>query len=388
MTVTQSGSLFVGLMSGTSLDGIDAVLIEFSNTSPLTAAPRLLAAETFAIPAELRRDLMALCQPGDNEIERLGRADRVLGIQFAEATQQLLRKAGIEPDAVAAIGSHGQTIRHRPSPEHSRPAFTLQVGDANTIAQLTGITTVADFRRRDIAAGGQGAPLVPAFHRAVFSSKRSRVILNIGGMANITLLPGNQEPHSASVLGFDTGPGNTLLDAWINRHRQLDFDRDGAWAGSGTVQARLLDRLLADPFFSAPPPKSTGRELFNLDWLDHHLAQLNPIAAEDVQATLAELTAISIRDAIAGLPTSSHEVFVCGGGAYNRDLMLRLERLLHPRQLGHTGLLGIAPEWVEAAAFAWLARETLAGRPGNEPAVTGASAYCVLGAIYPAGPLG
>jgi len=393
MTATQSGALYVGLMSGTSLDGIDAVLIEFSNQSH-EITPRLIAAETFAIPADLRRELIALCQPGDNEIERMGRADRELGIQFAEATRQLLGKAGIEARAIAAIGSHGQTIRHRPTPgpgpDNHRPAFTLQIGDPNTIAQLTRITTVADFRRRDIAAGGQGAPLVPAFHRAIFSGERNRIILNIGGMANITALPGKGEPGNTvplgfDVLGFDTGPGNTLLDAWINHQRQLDFDRDGAWASSGVVQRDLLDRLLADPFFGAPPPKSTGRELFNLDWLGRHLAQLAPLAAVDVQATLAELTAVSIRDAIVGLPTASQEVFVCGGGAYNRDLMLRLERLLHPRQLGHTGLLGIAPEWVEAAAFAWLARETLAGRPGNEPAVTGASEYCVLGAIYPAG---
>ena len=389
MTATQSGALYVGLMSGTSLDGIDAVLVEFSN-HPHQIAPHLIAAETFAIPADLRCELIALCQPGDNEIERMGRADRELGIQFAEATKKLLSKAGIERTSVAAIGSHGQTIRHRPHPDNHRPAFTLQIGDPNTIAQLTRITTVADFRRRDIAAGGQGAPLVPAFHQAVFSGERNRVILNIGGMANITALSGKSDPSNtvalgSDTLGFDTGPGNTLLDAWISRHRQLDYDRDGIWADSGVVQRNLLDRLLAEPFFSAPPPKSTGRELFNLGWLDRHLGRFAPLAAVDVQATLAELTAVTISDAIANLPTASHEVFVCGGGAYNLDLMLRLERLLHPRQLAHTGLLGIAPEWVEAAAFAWLARETLAGRPGNEPAVTGASEYCVLGAIYPAG---
>ncbi|MET0377962.1 MAG: anhydro-N-acetylmuramic acid kinase [Spongiibacteraceae bacterium] len=377
MTPTPSGELFIGLMSGTSLDGIDAVLVEFSNQTP-----NLIAAETFTIAPSLRHELLALCQPGNNEIERLGRVDRQLGLAFARATQQLLQTAGVNAAQVMAIGSHGQTIRHRPHPDATgAPAFTLQIGDANTIAQHTRITTIADFRRRDIAAGGQGAPLVPAFHRAAFAghggSWRSRVILNIGGMANITALPQN-----GITSGFDTGPGNVLLDGWIQRHRNLDFDRDGQWAGSGIVQADLLSAFLSDPFFATPPPKSTGREHFNAAWLQQHLASQPAQAPVDVQATLAELTARSIVDAIANLPVTANEVFVCGGGAYNRDLMLRLERLLHPRTLGHTGQLGIAPEWVEAAAFAWLARETLAGRPGNEPGVTGASEPCILGAIY------
>lgn len=374
MTPTQSGSLFIGLMSGTSLDGIDAVLVEFNET-----LPRLIAAETTPFEPALRADLLSLCLPGANEIERMGRADRALGQAFASATLQLLQKAGLPAAAIAAIGSHGQTIRHRPN---SDLAFTLQIGDPGTIAEMTGVTTIADFRRRDIAAGGQGAPLVPAFHRSVFGGDRNRVILNIGGMANITALPADRE---MAVLGFDTGPGNTLLDSWIAHTRQLAFDRDGAWASSGKVDQGLLDGMLADPYFSQPPPKSTGREHFNLDWLLHHLAQRSDLNAEDVQATLAELTATSIVGALAQLPFAAHEVFVCGGGAYNRDLMLRLERLLHPRLLGHTGQLGIAPEWVEAAAFAWLARETLAGRPGNEPAVTGAKRACILGGIYPAG---
>jgi anhydro-N-acetylmuramic acid kinase len=340
----------------------------------------LLAAEAVGITPDLRRELLSLCQPGANEIERLGHADRLLGIEFAHATHVLLKQAGVRADQITAIGSHGQTIRHRPQATAGAPAFTLQIGDANTIAQLTRITTVADFRRRDIAAGGQGAPLVPAFHRAVFAKNaHNRVIVNIGGMANITALPVDD-----TTLGFDTGPGNVLLDAWINRHQQQNYDRDGQWASSGSVDTTLLANLLRDPFFAAPPPKSTGRELFNLTWLDAHLAGCAAIAAADVQATLAELTARSIADAIVALPFIANEVFVCGGGAYNGDLMLRLERLLHPRLLGHTGQLGIAPEWVEAAAFAWLARETLAGRPGNEPAVTGASERCVLGAIYPA----
>lgn len=375
MTPHQSGELFIGLMSGTSLDGIDAVLVEFNNQ-----IPKLIAAETFAIAPTLRRELLALCEPGDNEIERLGRVDRELGLAFAAAVLLLLQAAGVNAEQVAAIGSHGQTVRHHPHPDpHGAPAFTLQIGDPNTIAQQTRITTIADFRRRDMAAGGQGAPLVPAFHRAVFAAGgvRNRVIVNIGGMANISALP-----VTGPTLGFDTGPGNILLDGWIQRQRDLDFDRDGQWAASGAVHPDLLRALLADPFFSAPPPKSTGREHFNAAWLEQHLTTHPLLAPADIQATLAELTAHSIADAISNLPFAANEVFVCGGGAYNRDLMLRLERLLHPRLLGNTGQLGIAPEWVEAAAFAWLARETLAGRPGNEPAVTGASAPCILGAIY------
>lgn len=373
MTPSQSGELFIGLMSGTSLDGIDAVLVEFSDQPP-----NLIAAKTFAIDPSLRGELLALCQPGDNEIERLGRVDRELGLAFATAAHQLLQTTDVDAAQVAAIGSHGQTIRHRPHPDaNGAPAFTLQIGDANSIAQQTRITTVADFRRRDIAAGGQGAPLVPAFHRAVFAGRTGRVIVNIGGMANITALP-----VDGPTLGFDTGPGNVLLDSWIRRHLGMDFDRDGQWAGSGIVQIDLLSAFLADPFFAAPPPKSTGREHFNLAWLEQHLALLPALAPADVQATLAELTACSIAAAIGKLPCAANEVFICGGGAYNCDLMLRLGRLLHPRTLSHTGQLGIAPEWVEAAAFAWLARETLAGRPGNDPTVTGASEPCILGAIY------
>jgi anhydro-N-acetylmuramic acid kinase len=310
----------------------------------------------------------------------MGQADRELGLAFGAAVNSLLQNAGIPHSAVRAIGSHGQTIRHRPPAPHQNHPFTLQVGDPSSIAQLTGIATVADFRRRDIAAGGQGAPLVPAFHRAVFNSNRCRAIVNIGGIANITLLP-----TAGSVLGFDTGPGNTLMDSWITRHRGESYDRDGAWAAAGKVVPSLLTSLLNDPYFAAPAPKSTGREHFNLAWLDRHLAEsTSPVSASDVQATLAELTAQSIARAIVALSPAPREVFVCGGGAYNSHLMVRLEALLHPRQLGNTAQLGIAPEWVEATAFAWLAQQTLAGKPGNEPAVTGAQSYCVLGAIYPA----
>jgi anhydro-N-acetylmuramic acid kinase len=382
MNPTESGSLYIGLMSGTSLDGIDAALVAFPNDGSTETSPSLIAARTFPLAAPLREELLSLCQPGANEIERLGRADRTLGQAFGQAVVTLLEQSGVPADAVTAIGSHGQTVRHRPHATDSSPAFTLQIGDPCTIAEMTGITTVADFRRRDIAAGGQGAPLVPAFHRAVFGGARNRVILNIGGMANITALAAH---GSLPVLGFDTGPGNTLLDSWIAQKRQLDCDRDGAWAASGQTHSALLATLLRDAYFCSPPPKSTGREYFNLAWLQNALDGHPGITPEDVQATLAELTATSIADAIRSLPFTANEVFVCGGGARNLDLMQRLERLLHPRQLGHTGQLGIDPEWVEAAAFAWLARETLAGRAGNEPAVTGACGPRILGGIYPAG---
>lgn len=370
-----SGERYVGLMSGTSLDGIDAVLVEFDNP------PRLLAAATYALPAALRSQLLALCQSGPDEIERFGRADRELGLELAQAVRRLLQSAGIAAHEVRAIGSHGQTIRHRPrlaSQPEDFP-FTLQIGDPTSIAHHTGITTVADFRRRDIAAGGQGAPLVPAFHRAVFGGAEHRVIVNIGGISNITALPA-----AGLVTGFDTGPGNTLLDGWIQRQRGMAFDADGAWAAGGRLIPALLDALLDDPFFAAAPPKSTGRELFNLPWLERHLHHAAGAAPEDIQATLAELTARAIADAIHTLPFSAQAVFVCGGGACNQDLMRRLQAHLQPCPLTSTAALGIAPEWVEAVAFAWLARQTLYGRPGNEPTVTGAEKYCTLGAIYPA----
>lgn len=374
--MTTSRELYVGLISGTSLDGIDAALVDFG-----AAQPTLITAATYPFAPALHSELVALCQPGVDEIERMGRADRALGEALATAVKTLLDKADVAATAVRAIGSHGQTIRHRPrlAGDSSPHPFTLQIGDPATIAHRTGITTIADFRRRDIAAGGQGAPLVPAFHRAVFGGRRHRVIVNIGGIANITALP-----SEGGILGFDTGPGNGLMDAWIRRHQSRSFDRDGSWAATGQPQPTLLAALLADPYFALPAPKSTGREYFHLDWLDQQLAGHPGIAPADVQATLLELTATSIAQTIAALPFVANEVFICGGGAHNCRLMLRLEALLHPRLLANTGELGIAPDWVEAAAFAWLARETLANRPGNAPAVTGADRPCVLGAIHPA----
>lgn len=372
--MTQTGELYVGLMSGTSLDGIDAALLD------LSGSPKLLAAHTYPLPSDLRAALLTLCQPGNDEIERMGRADRWLGLELGQAVNQLLASAGVAAVSVRAIGSHGQTIRHRPPKSHvDTNAFTLQIGDPTSIVESTGITTIADFRRRDIAAGGQGAPLVPAFHRAVFSSteNHARAIVNIGGIANISGLA-----TDGSVIGFDTGPGNTLLDSWIQRHHYLAFDRDGAWAASGKVIPDLLTKLLSDPYFALAAPKSTGREYFHLDWLDHLLTR-STAAPQDVQATLLELTASSIANGIATLPFAADEVFICGGGAYNQQLMTRLDALLQPRRLASTAQLGIEPEWVEAAAFAWLAQQTLNGNPGNEPTATGAKDYRVLGAIYP-----
>jgi anhydro-N-acetylmuramic acid kinase len=370
--VTNSSELYIGLMSGTSLDGIDVALLDLSTHS------KLIAARTYPLPEQLRADLIALCLPGNDEIERMGVVDRRLGLELGFAASQLLRTTAIPANAIRAIGSHGQTIRHRASlmvNQGSYP-FTLQIGDPTSIAEITGITTVADFRRRDIAAGGQGAPLVPAFHSAVFGGSETRAIVNIGGIANITGLNIDN-----TVLGFDTGPGNTLLDYWIHRHSGARYDQDGAWGKSGTLIPALLEALLRDPYFAVPPPKSTGREYFHGDWLDRHLAG-NAWQPVDVQATLIELTARTITAGIVELPFAVSSVYVCGGGAYNNHLMARLEALLHPRFVTSTTQLGIAPEWVEAAAFAWLAQQTLRGKPGNLPSVTGAAGERILGAIY------
>lgn len=366
--MNRPAELFIGLMSGTSLDGIDAVLVRFD-----ADRPQLLAALTAPFEPALRQALLDLTQSGSDEIDRMGAADRALGLALAAAVQQLLERAGVSNTEIAAIGSHGQTIRHRPA---GQLGFTLQIGDPATLVERTGITTVADFRRRDIAAGGQGAPLVPAFHQAIFGSERGRAIVNIGGMANVSLISRN------ALLGFDTGPGNVLLDAWVERSLGQRMDADGAWAASGQVDAALLARLFADPFFALPPPKSTGRERFHLNWLTQQLDPSAKVADSDVQSSLSELTALSIAQAIVSAPIAVEEVYVCGGGAYNGDLLRRLADHLAPLPVMTTDQLGLAPEWVEAIAFAWLARQTLAGRPGNAPSVTGAAAPRILGAIH------
>ena len=363
---------FLGLMSGTSLDGIDAAIVDFGGSFPT-----IYAAHTVPFEPELRQAILSLAQgQTTHEIEALGTLDTRLGEHFAQAALDLIEHSGLPRDAIRAIGSHGQTIRHRPDLQYP---FTLQIGDPNIIAEHTGITTVADFRRRDIAAGGQGAPLVPAFHAMCFRTPaENRAILNIGGMANLTILPADA---ATAVSGSDTGPGNVLLDAWISRTQGSSFDAEGAWAASGTVIPALLERLMNEPFLRGAPPKSTGRELFQLDWLDRQLHGLTAPAA-DVQATLCAFTARSITDALHSWAPQTQRLLVCGGGARNLQLMNVLRAELTGITLDSTAAHGLEPEWIEAAAFAWMAQETLASRPSNIPSVTGARHPVILGGIY------
>ncbi|MDD3883883.1 MAG: anhydro-N-acetylmuramic acid kinase [Gallionella sp.] len=359
---------YVGLMSGTSLDGVDAALVDFS-----AATPRLTAKHFLPFTTELRHELLALNQSVPDELHRCMIAANQLAKCYAKATQTLLAKAGVSAQAVRAIGCHGQTLRHRPE-----SAYTVQIGNAAMLAELSGITVISDFRSRDIAAGGQGAPLVPAFHdRILRHPEIHRVIVNIGGIANLTDLPPN-----GPVSGFDCGPGNLLLDAWCQRYCGLAFDEDGRWAAGGKVLPALLARLQAEPFFALPPPKSTGRDLFNPDWLQDRLE--GGEASADVQATLLELTCRGIADAICRHAPGAAEIYLCGGGARNTALRERLAALLPECVVETTAALGTDPDFLEALAFAWLARQALLGQPGNLPAVTGARHFCVLGAIHPA----
>ena len=363
--------LYIGLMSGTSLDSIDAVLVGIHQQHY-----KLIDSLEHPLPPLLRQEIADLCQPGEKEIDRMGAADRALGKEFSQAVKALLAKSAVEPSRIIAIGSHGQTIRHRPDDENR---FTLQIADPNTIAFETGITTVADFRRRDIAAGGQGAPLAPAFHQAAFSSNQhNRAIINIGGMANISYLGSD-----GSSLGFDTGPGNILMDSWIQQCQQQPYDNNGQWAASGVVDKTLLSRLLSHRYFQKKLPKSTGREDFNHRWLTEMLSDTT-LNNQDIQATLLEFTATTICNEITALTQTVHEVYICGGGAYNQQLMRRLETLLHPRLVADSSALGIPAQWVEGVAFAWLAKQTLEKKPGNLITATGASEEVILGAIYPA----
>ncbi len=365
---------YVGLISGTSVDGIDAALVDFSD-----GTPRLQASYVHPWPASLRARLLALTQDaGTLDLDAFGQLDAEVGECFAEAALQLLKRSDTPAGTIRAIGSHGQTVRHRPDGQHP---FTLQIGDPTLIAERCGIDVVTDFRRADIAAGGQGAPLVPALHAALFFvPRRTRVVLNLGGIANISVLRGD-----GSVLGFDTGPANGLLDAWCLRQRGEAFDRDGAFAASGCVDTNLLRVLLADSYFALPPPKSTGREHFHVRWLANH-AQTETLAPADIQATLLELTARSVAAAIAQHAADADEVLVCGGGVHNRALLQRLTELLVPRAVVSTARYGIDPDFLEALAFAWLARQRVLGLPGNLPAVTGARGSRILGALYAAPP--
>ncbi|MEO8486437.1 MAG: anhydro-N-acetylmuramic acid kinase [Betaproteobacteria bacterium] len=364
---------YAGVMSGTSLDGVDAVVAEFSPASGRVC--ETLGAAHLPFPPELRDALASLQASGADELARAADATVHLADLYAEAILAACANASLTPADIRAAGVHGQTVRHRP-----KAGWTLQLNDPARVAERAGVAVVAEFRQRDIAAGGQGAPLVPAFHAALFGdAKHHRVVVNVGGIANVTILvPGGE------VSGFDTGPGNVLSDLWHAQHRSGAFDADGAWAACGHPLPKLLDAMLGDAYFAQRPPKSTGRDRFHSSWLDEHLSRIAPNAAPpDVQATLVALTARTIGDAVRTSAAPATEVLVCGGGARNTTLMRALAKELAPREVVPTSERGVAVDHVEALAFAWLARETLAGRPGNLPAVTGARGPRILGAVYP-----
>ncbi|WP_431701057.1 anhydro-N-acetylmuramic acid kinase [Pseudomonas sp. BR20] len=361
--------LYIGVMSGTSLDGLDIALIEQDS------AVNLIATHYTPMPDTLRAELLSLCASGPDEIARSAIAQQHWVTLAAHGIHTLLDQQNLKPRDIRAIGSHGQTIRHEPA-----RGFTVQIGNPALLAELTSITVVSDFRSRDVAAGGQGAPLVPAFHEALFGeSTGNRAVLNIGGFSNLSLIETGKP-----VAGFDCGPGNVLLDAWIQQQRGEHFDRDGQWAGSGKVEPQLLAALLSDPFFLTKGPKSTGREVFNLGWLHQHLSRLPAFAPQDVQASLLELTALTIVEALQTAQPQTETLLVCGGGAHNTTMMNRLAALLPSTQVSSTATHGVDPDWVEAMAFAWLAHCCLEGITANRPSVTGARGPRVLGAIYPA----
>lgn len=366
----MADALFIGLMSGTSLDGVDAVLVAFSPTQPLQA----LHSHFVSYPDALRAQIKALQHPTENELEDSALIANHLAKLYAESVEGLLNKANLTPEAITAIGCHGQTIRHRPE-----LGFTLQIGNAALLAELTNITVISDFRSRDIAAGGQGAPLVPAFHRALYAdSNINRAIINIGGIANITYLA-----RTGETLGFDSGPGNMLLDTWIKQHLNLDYDCNGAWARSGVIIPALLSSMLDDSYFSRLPPKSTGRDLFNQQWLNVQLKN-HDYAPNDVAHTLVALTAHSIHDAVNRHCGAVEEIYLCGGGAKNHLLTEHLRTLFGNVKLSTIDALGIGADWAEAIAFAWLASACMHQQPVSLENVTGAKGPRILGAIYQA----
>jgi len=367
---------YIGLMSGTSVDGIDAVLVDFSD-----GAPHLVSCLNKSWPENIRQAIFDSRQLPDEQLNTLSSLDRQTGEIFAQAVNQLLQQSDLKAKHIRAIGSHGQTIRHRPDANN---AFSLQLGNAELIKQQTGISVVSDFRSADIAAGGQGAPLVPAFHQQVFRSQdKNRVVVNIGGFANITVLPKDTDQP---VIGFDTGPGNCLMDAWIRQQKNKKYDENGRLAASGKTRVGLLAKLLMDEYFQLAAPKSTGFEYFNLDWLVHFFDKdlrskpLNEKDVADVQSTLIDLSAVSIIRAINQYSQDNDEIFICGGGAHNAELMKRLQTLSN-NPVNTTEILGVHPDWVEAMTFAWLAKQKLNNLPGNIPAVTGASKELVLGVM-------
>jgi len=368
----MAGELFIGLMSGTSLDGIDVALVEFDHHAAAGKQPEIISTHFLPYPSELRSEILSLQHPTQNELEITELMGNTLARLYADAVNQLLHISKKTAHDIVAIGSHGQTVRHRPE-----LGFTMQIGNPALLAELTGITIVADFRSRDIAAGGQGAPLVPAFHKALFAHQYlNRAIINIGGIANITHLS-----SSGEVFGFDSGPGNMLLDMWIKRHLNMDYDANGAWAATGKVIEPLLSSLLAEPYLALPPPKSTGRDLFNETWLSSHLSN-NHYLPQDVARTLVALTAHSIHNALVDHCDDVDEVYLCGGGAKNSLLTQELKSLLVKKKLATTDDLGIGIDWVEAVAFAWLAKQCLYRQTANLPEVTGAKGARILGAIY------
>ena len=379
-------TLYIGLMSGTSMDGVDAVLVDFSQKKPT-----LRGSFCLAMPNDLKHQIEHLISPHwIGSLSEIGIIDQKLGKWFAEAVQQLLHTQAIDKKYVHAIGSHGQTVWHQPHGEHP---FTLQLGDPSHIAEQCNITTVADFRRMDMAAGGEGAPLVPAFHQQVLSHPtKNRIIVNIGGIANITILAAQTKQQQFPVIGFDTGPGNGLMDAWIKRHKNCEYDENGAWARSGSVNPELLLFCLQDPYFTQHFPKSTGKEYFNLNWLEARYPALATLDTADVQATLVELTAQTLSQEIHMMGAASDvlngldEILLCGGGYHNQFLMERLRyyiTMIKPTPIHSTEIAGLHPDWVEAIAFAWLAKQTMHGKSGNLAAVTGAKGARILGAIHP-----
>ncbi len=363
--------LYIGLMSGTSVDSVDAVLVDLSQKQP-----RLIQTHAEPFPERIHSKLQKLIKQQQTSLEDLAELDHAVAALYALVVKKILQLANTRPGNVKAIGAHGQTIYHQAEGEHPN---SLQIGDPSFIAEHTGINVVADFRRHDMAVGGQGAPLVPAFNAEVFRDKEfNRVILNIGGIANITVLPADE---NKAVGGFDTGPGNTLLDLWAKKHINNDFDYNGNWSKQGSVSETLLQKLLDDPYFKRPPPKSTGREYFNFNWLEQF--NLSHFAAEDVQATLSMLTVNTIANAIKEQARGTNELFIYGGGFRNDALISGLEQALPSIRVSSTENIGIAPDWVEATAFAWLAKQAVEKQPANLPTVTGARHPVILGGIYP-----
>ena len=389
-------AFYIGLMSGTSLDGVDGVLVEYPDVLPGLPAPgnaRVMAHASAPFPLALRHEFLALNTPGNDEIHRGSLAANQLARIYAGVVAQLLVLSGIPGNQVAAIGAHGQTVRHRPQEfdvsdlqgHAGSGGYTVQLNNPALLAELTGIDVVADFRSRDVAAGGQGAPLVPAFHLEMFAQPDQAVaVLNIGGISNVTLVPTVNALNADEVTGFDCGPGNALMDHWCQRHTGQAFDAEGSWAASGQVNDALLNALLDEPYFAKAPPKSTGRDLFNARWLEAKLSAFGTLAPVDVQATLTELTASACATCVNSYGSNSKELIVCGGGALNAHLLARLQARLPAVRVVSSDACGLPPLQVEAAAFAWLARKAVLRQTGSLPKVTGAKGARILGAIYPA----